>query len=176
MGILEDVPPELYSILVPALIGVGLIGLTVLVIFWVGLRSPKSFEEAKASASRRADLVLQEKANQNSPRAKSVKKPFKTRKKKRSDQWEEPQEESTAATNDSQAPKGILKPVTATSRKEPTPERSPRNRVGFQIETSMKEETTPPRVSPPTPHPSKTAPVFKKEVSYFLVCVGVNGI
>ena len=168
MGILEDVPPELYTILVPALVGVGLIGLTVLVVFWIGLRRPKSFEEAKASASRRADLVLQEKANQNSPRARKTKKPFPTRKKKKTDQWEESQEELTAATNDSQTPKGILKPVTVTSRKEPTPERSPRNRVGFQIETAVKEEATP-RVSPPTPHPAKTAPVFKQEVSCFVL-------
>lgn len=183
MGVLDDVPTELYTILIPALIGVGLIALTVFVVFWVGLKSPKSFEEAKASASRRADQALLEKANQSSPRAKKVKKPYPTRKKRKVEVWEDPQEESSAT--DSQTPKGILKPVTEIVPKESSPDRSPQNRVGFQIDTAVKEESSVSKANPPTPYPAKTISLFKaKEVRYFtcnlfdskrLPCGGIGG-
>ena len=158
MGLLEDVP-ELYMI-VPVVVAVGLVAVTVFIIFWLGLGRQRTFEEAKAIASRQADLVLQEE-HKNSPRAKKGKKQF-PRKKKAEHQWEEPQQEETIP--ESQVRKGILKP-SSTPGKEPTPERSPRNRVGFSIDVAT-DESKSSHSNPPTPHPHKsTAPVFKvKEV------------
>jgi len=148
MALLDDLP-EMITVLPVVLIGVGVVGLTVFLIFWFGLGKQRTFEEAKAMASRQADLVLQEEYK-NSPRNKKGKRQF-PRKKKNPE--EVPQDKDAA---DSQTPKGILKPV----GKEQTPERSPRsNRVGFSID--MDEPKVTPRANPPTPHPSKTASTLK---------------
>ena len=175
MGLLEDVP-ELYMI-IAVVVAVSLVAVTVFIIFWFGLGRQRTFEEAKAIASRQADLVLQEE-HKNSPRAKKGKKQF-TRKKKVGQQWEEPQQEETIP--ESQVRKGILKP-SSTPDKEPTPERSPRIRVGFNIDVPT-DESKSSHSNPPTPHPHKSAaPVFKvrevrlAELSMFvLVCLEPGG-
>ncbi len=137
------------SLIIPAIIAIGTVVLTVLAIFWFGLGKTRTFEEAKALASKQADQVLQEEYR-NSPRAKKGRKQFP--RKKKTDHWDEPQQEETTP------PKGILK-----SKVEPTPDKSPRNnRVGFNI--AMEKEGTTTRTNPPTPHPSKTVPsVFKSQ-------------
>ncbi len=152
--------PDMYMI-IPAAVGVGCVALTVFFIFWIGLGKQRTFEEAKALASRQADLVLQEEYK-NSPRAKKGKRQFP--RKKKADHWEDPQQEESLA--DAQARKGILK-----SAKEATPEKAPRNRVEFNIDVDGEEETVTTRSNPPTPHPHKVAPTFtNKEVSIVCDC------
>lgn len=136
-------------VIVPAMVGLGCVVLTVLFIFWLGLGKQRTFEEAKAMASRKAELVLQEEYK-NSPRAKKGRKQFPRKKK-----WEEPQQEES--TDETHTRKGILK-----LGKEFTQDRTPRNRVEFNIDNPIQENDTS-RSNPPTPYPQKTVPVFGVE-------------
>ena len=163
MALLEDIPPEVYTMFIPMMFGVVLVAVTVIAIFWIGAGRQRSFEEAKAQASKRAEEMLKGKEYQNSPRAKKGKRQF-PRKPKKADE-----ELSSLSLDDSQPLKGILKPAAAVV-KELTPERSPRNRVEFQLDSSIKENKTAPRASPPTPHPGKQ-PHFKEAMQQ--VCVYV---
>ena len=54
-----EIPLELFTIGVPAVIGVSVVTLMVLLVFWLGVGQQRNFEEAKAQASRRAEKVLQ---------------------------------------------------------------------------------------------------------------------
>lgn len=152
MAFLDDVPPEFYTMLIPVLLGVGLVAITVLAIFWIGAGRQRSFEEAKAQASKRAEEVLKGKEYQNSPRAKKGKRQY-PRKPKKGDE-----EGVGLSLEDTQPLKGILKAAASTA-KEATPERSPRNRVEFQLDSPSADTKETPRTSPPTPHPAKQPPM-----------------
>ncbi len=148
MGI-EEFSPDLLSVVLPTVFGVGMVLVTVAIVFWLGSGSQKSYEEAKAQASRRAEEAMKEKEH-SSPRAKKSKKNFRRKK------ADEPQEETEIAP-----PKGILKsiPVSA-SPSSPPSERSPLlHKVEFKLDTQAKEETKVQRASPPTPYPVKNAGV-----------------
>lgn len=155
MAVIDDIPADLLPVLLPVGIVVLVVILTVVIVFWLGSNRQRSFEEAKAQASKQAEEVLREKEHQNSPRAAS-KKGRRLRRPKKSDQGEDSQEESLLVKDEGQPRKSILKmPVPAAPLKEATPERSPRSKVGFQLDTPPKEDNKTPRMSPPTPHPNK---------------------
>ncbi len=150
MGLLEMFTDT--SMIIPAIVAVGTVALTVLGIFWFGFGKTRTFEEAKALASKQADLVLREEYR-NSPRAKKGRRQFP--RKKKTEQWEEPQQEESML----EPPKGILK-----SAVEPTPDKSPRsNRVEFNI-TMEKARGGSARPDPPTPHPHKAVPLAFKSL------------
>lgn len=130
---LEEIPAELLTVVVPSVIGVGAVALTVLLVFWLGSGRQRSFEEAKALASKKAEEALKE---HQSPRSKR-KKTFPKKRK------EEVLEDSQSAK---EPPKSILKQG---GGKSETPDR----RVEFDLKTPPKESSNP-RTSPPTPHPS----------------------
>ena len=136
-----ELPPELFTIGVPAVIGVSVVALMVLLVFWLGVGRQRSFEEAKAQASRRAEKVLQAEQHLHSSRKEKKKKPFKKRRE---------EQESQELSAPDQPLRPILKPL---GPKGPTPER----KVGFQLEKTppRDEESTPrPPTSPPTPYPT----------------------
>jgi nitrogen fixation-related uncharacterized protein len=132
---------ELVGVLLPTVLGVGMVLVTVIVVFWLGSGKKRSYEEAKAQASRKAEEVLREK-EQTSPKAKKGKKNF--RKKK------EHQDESGVPPR-----KGILKPPSPSSIVEAaTPERPTPNKVEFKLDAPAKEGKVQ-RVNPTTPYPNK---------------------
>ena len=143
-----EIPPEVFTIGVPAAIGVSMVALTVLLVFWLGVGRQRSFEEAKAQASRRAEKVIR--AEQHSSRKEKKKKqPF--FKKRR-----EEQENHLEPSSPDQPLRPILKAV---EPKRPTPERS-LHKVSFRPEKTppRDEERTPrPPSSPPTPYPTAVA-------------------
>lgn len=181
MAVMDEIPTDLVTVLLPVSIGVVFVIATVAVVFWLGSNRQRSFEEAKAQASRQADEVLREKEYRNSPRAVAKKGPGRRpRRPKRGDQGgEESQEDAPLVKDDGQPPrKSILKVPAATSSgsnttgavaaasKEATPERSPRSKVGFHLDTPPKvDEGKTSRTSPPTPHPNKQqqSPVFAQQ-------------
>ena len=167
MAVMDEIPADLLPVLLPVSIGVVFVIATVAVVFWLGSNRQRSFEEAKAQASRQADEVLREKEYRNSPRAAAKKGPGRRpRRSKRVDQGgEESQEETPLVKDEGQPRKSILKVPAASSSttigatvapKEVTPERSPRSKVGFNLDTPPKvDEGKTSRTSPPTPHPNK---------------------
>ena len=179
MAVMDEIPADLLTVLLPVSIGVVFVIITVAVVFWLGSNRQRSFEEAKAQASRQADEVLREKEYRNSPRAAAKKGPGRRpRRPKRPDQGgEESQEDTPLVKDEGQPRKSILKvpagssSTTTTSAavapKEVTPERSPRSKVGFHLDTPPKaDEGKISRTSPPTPHPNKQQqqpPVFTQQ-------------
>ena len=167
MAFTDEIPADILTVLLPVGIGVLFVIVTVVVVFWLGSNRQRSFEEAKAQASRQAAEVLREKEHQNSPRAaKKGRRP--PRRPKRADQGDDSQEDTPLIKDEGQPRKSILKPaaVAISPPKEATPERSPKAKVGFNLSTPLKEESKTPRMSPPTPHPSKqtAAPLFVPQV------------
>lgn len=166
MAMMDEIPADLLAVLLPVCIGVVIVIVTVAIVFWLGSNRQRSFEEAKAQASRQAAEVLKEKEHQNSPRAaKKGRRP--QRRPKRADQGEDSQEDTPLVKEEGQPRKSILKPVASIAPpKEATPERSPKAKVGFNLSTPPKEDSKSPRTSPPTPHPSKqtAAPLFEAQV------------
>ena len=179
MAVTDDIPADLLTVVLPVAVCVVLVIVTVAIVFWLGSNRQRSFEEAKAQASRQADEVLKEKESQSSPRA--VKKGRRPRRQKKSDQGEEYLEDVPLIKDEGQPRKSILKtPVSGNivPLNEGTPERSPRSKVGFQLETTPKEDSKTPRTSPPTPHPNKLqqGPVFTAQVRLLLqsyICMHV---
>ena len=170
MAVLDEIPADLLPVLLPVGIGVVFVIVTVAVVFWLGSNRQRSFEEAKAQASRQAEEVLRGKEYRNSPRAAAKKGPGRRpRRPKKADQGgEDSQEDTPLSKDDGQPRKSILKvPAPATpAAKEATPERSPRSKVGFHLDTPPKaDEAKQSRTSPPTPHPSKQqqAPMFAQQ-------------
>ena len=182
MAVMDEIPTDLVTVLLPVSIGVVFVIATVAVVFWLGSNRQRSFEEAKAQASRQADEVLREKEYRNSPRAIAKKgQGRRPRRPKRGDQGgEESQEDTPLVKDDGQPPrKSILKvpavsssgssntmAAVAAAPKEATPERSPRSKVGFHLDTPPKvDEGKTSRTSPPTPHPNKQqqSPVFTQQ-------------
>lgn len=171
MAFTDEIPADLLTVVLPVAVCVVIVIVTVAIVFWLGSNRQRSFEEAKAQASRQADEVLKEKESQSSPRA--AKKGRRTRRQKKSEQGEEYLEDIPLIKDEGQPRKSILKtPVTGNtaSLKEATPERSPRSKVGFHLETPPKEDLKTPRTSPPTPHPNKLqqGPVFTAQVRLHL--------
>ena len=142
--VLEEMSPDLLAIVLPIVLGVLAVLVTVVVVFWIGSGTGRSYEEAKAQASRKAEEVLKEKEHL-SPRAKKPRKNF--RKKKS----EEHQEETEPVPR-----KGILKVATPASG---DPDRSLPHKVGFKLETPLKDGEKASRTNPPTPHPIKDKPL-----------------
>lgn len=155
MAVMDDIPADLLPVLLPIGIGVIFVIVTVAVVFWLGSNRQRSFEEAKAQASKQADQVLREKEHHSSPKA--TKKGRRPRRQKKAEQGEESQEDAPPIKEEGQPRKSILKPPASTILpKEVTPERSPRSsKVGFHLDTPPKEDSRTPRTSPPTPHPNK---------------------
>ena len=171
MALTDDIPADLLPVLLPVAIGVVFVIVTVAIVFWLGSNRQRSFEEAKAQASRQAEEVLREKESQNSPRA--IKKGRRPRRPKKAEQGEDLLDDVPPIKDEDQPRKSILKApvaVPAPVPKEGTPERSPRSKVGFQLETPPKEDSKTPRTSPPTPHPNKQqqAPSFTAQVGQLL--------
>lgn len=177
MAVMDEIPADLLPVLLPVGIGVVFVIVTVAIVFWLGSNRQRSFEEAKAQASRQAEEVLREKEYRNSPRAAAKKGPGRrTRRPKKGEQGgEESQEETPLVKDDMQPRKSILKVPAGSSSttagaavapKEVTPERSPRSKVGFHLDTPPKvDEGKISRTSPPTPHPNKQQqqPVFTQQ-------------
>ena len=182
MAVIDEIPADLLTVLLPVSIGVIFVIVTVAIVFWLGSNRQRSFEEAKAQASKQADEVLREKEYRNSPRAVAKKGPGRRpRRPKRADQGgEESQEDTPLVKDEGQPRKSILKVPAASSTattttaasaavapKEATPERSPRSKVGFHLDTPPKaDEGKTSRTSPPTPHPNKQQqqpPVFSQQ-------------
>lgn len=135
---------ELIGVVVPIVLGVAMVLVTVVLVFWVGSGKKRSYEEAKAQASRKAEEVLRQK-EQVSPKAKKARKNF--RKKK------EPQDEAETAP----PRKGILKTNSpAASVEITTPERPSPNKVEFKLDAPVKEDGGH-HTNPPTPYPNKGA-------------------
>lgn len=146
MAEIEEVSSDLLSIVLPTVLGVAMVLVTVAVVFWMGSGPQRSYEEAKAQASLKAEETLKGK-EQASPKAKKPRKNF--RKKKADEHQEEPEPVAPR--------KGILKGqsagVEASAERTPA-ERTPPNKVEFKLDTTPKE-TKAPRVDPPTPYPTK---------------------
>jgi nitrogen fixation-related uncharacterized protein len=171
MAVMDEIPTDLVTVLLPVSIGVVFVIATVAVVFWLGSNRQRSFEEAKAQASRQADEVLRVKEHRNSPRAVAKKGTGRRpRRPKRGDLGgEESQEDAPLIKDDGQPPRRSILKVPAGSSssspaaaaplvpaKEATPERSPRSKVGFHLDTPPKtDEGKTSRTSPPTPHPNK---------------------
>ena len=146
--VLDQVSPDLLSIVLPTVLGVLLVLAMIAVVFWLGSGTQQSYEEAKAQATRKAKEVLKEREKeQMSPKAK---KPRRTYRKKKP---EELQEDAEVVPR-----KGILKTppvvgVVETSAIERSP---PLHKVEFKLDTTPpKSEGKAVRNSPPTPHPNK---------------------
>ena len=147
MAEIEEMPSDLLSIVLPTVLGVAMVLVTVAIVFWMGSGPQRSFEEAKAQASLKAEETLRGK-EQASPKARKPRKNF--RKKKSDDHQEEPE---PAAPR-----KGILKGQSAGV--EVSSERASPNKVEFKVEFKLDtppKETKAPRVDPPTPYPAKDA-------------------
>lgn len=142
---MEDMT-DLLGVLLPTLLGVGMVLGTVIIVFWIGSGQKRSYEEAKAQASLKAEQAIKEK-EKTSPKPKKPRKNFRKKKADESRDEVEP------------APrKGILKTTPpAAPHVETPPERSAPNKVGFKLDSSEKEEGTPHQANPPTPYPSKDA-------------------
>ena len=141
---MEEVSAEVLTLVIPAVVGVGVVAATVVLVFWLGVGKQRSFEEAKRLAVKHADEVLKE---QFSPKPK--KKPFSRRPKKSHGRGLDEDQGEDARSSDHPL-KPILKPAVG---KATTPERLP-HKVEFQLETPQKEPEKTPRTNPPTPHPS----------------------
>ena len=202
MAVMDEIPADVLTVLVPVSIGVVFVIATVAVVFWLGSNRQRSFEEAKAQASRQADEVLREKEYRNSPRAATKKGPGRRpRRPKKADQGGEESQEDVPLVKDEggQPRKSILKvpaavgssssSATASSPavapKEVTPERSPRSKVGFHLDTPPKaDEGKVSRTSPPTPHPNKQQqqpPLFaQQQVCIQIICtreiISINAV
>lgn len=142
MGEMEDTM-DLLGVVLPTLLGVAMVMATVVIVFWIGSGKKRSYEEAKAQASRKAEEALKER-EQTSPKAKKPRKNF--RKKK----VEEPHDEVPR--------RGILKTTPpAAPQVETSPERQPPNKVEFKLDTPVKEGSANRHANPPTPYPNKDA-------------------
>lgn len=139
--VVEELPPDLTSIVLPTVLGVAMVMVTVAFVFWLGSGGKRSYEEAKAQASRKASEALKEK-DKVSPKAKKPRKNFR---KKKVEEVEPVQR------------KGILKVPSAAD--EAVADRPVINKVEFKLDDSEKEEETSPHINPPTPYPNKVTPL-----------------
>ena len=145
--VLEEIPSDLLTIVLPVVIGVGMVLGTVMFIFWLGSSSKKTYEEVKALAARKAEEKLKEKEH-SSPKPKKKSKNF--RKKKVEEVQEEPKSSRPSR-------KGILKSVETATAVGHTPDHL---QVDFKLDiTSLKkrekEEEKKLLNSPPTPYPKE---------------------
>lgn len=138
---LEDIPPEF---LIPASFSVVVVLFLVSIVFFVGAGRSRSYEEAKAQASREAEAILRD---QHSPKAKK-KRSFPRR---RAGKGEE------SAAEPPPRP-GILKGVSKGG--ESAGERSPARSVAFELDATPKQASGPGPISPPTPYPTVPRPIF----------------
>lgn len=138
---LEDIPPEF---LIPASFSVVIVLILVSIVFFVGAGHTRSYEEAKAQASREADAILRD---HHSPKAKK-KRSFPRR---RGGKGEDPAPEPPPRP-------GILKGVSKGG--EPPPERSPARSVAFELDATPKKASSSGPISPPTPYPTASNPIF----------------
>ena len=136
---------ELIGVILPTVLGVAMVLATVATVFWLGSGKKRSYEEAKAQASRKAEEALREKEKEKektSPKPKKGRKNFRRKK--------ESQEDA-----DTTLPrKGILK-APAAGVEMATPER-PSPKVEFKLDTMAKEDGAR-RANPTTPYPNKDA-------------------
>ena len=164
MAFTDEIPADVLTVLLPVGVGVVFVIATVAVVFWLGSNRQRSFEEAKAQASKQAEQVLREKEHRSSPRAPPKKGAGrqKRRPKKTDHGGDESQEDTPLIKDEGQSPrKSILKVPPAEPEKDVTPDRSPRSKVVFHLDTPPKDDGKGSRVSPPTPNPNKQqAPVF----------------
>lgn len=146
---LNEIPPDLLTVVLPVVLGVGMVLGTVVFIFWLGSGSKRTYEEAKALASKKAEEKLKEKEIEHAtPKPKKLRKNFRRKK------TEEPQEESVGSQS---ARKGILKIGEAAATDEHTPDR---HKVDFKLDIASlkaREEGTGKKLlhSPPTPYPKE---------------------
>ena len=127
--VLENISPDLLTILLPVVIGVGMVLTTVIIIFWLGSGKKRTYEEAKALVSKKAEEKLKEREKEHtSPKPK---KPWKVFRKKKTD---EPVEE----------PLQSLPPRKVDFKLDTTPQKNKEDEAKKSV-----------RNSPPTPYPKE---------------------
>lgn len=147
---MEETPADILPVLLPIVVVVVVVVGFVAIVFWIGSGKKRSYEEAKALASKKAEEKLKEREKKHaSPRAFKGRRNF--RKKKSDD----------AADENPQPAKGILKAgkVAAVSQAPSNVPTAERPKVDFKLNTTppkVDEVTKDSRVSPPTPYPKES--------------------
>lgn len=149
---MEEVSADLLPVLLPVVVVVVAVVGFVAFIFWLGSGSKRSYEEAKALASRKAEEKLKEREKKHA----SPKPPYKGRRPFRKKKSDDSQEDSSS----SQPTKGILKPGGGVTTVSPVPSDTPvpdRPKVDFKLDTTPLKASEAggkqSRISPPTPYP-----------------------